>query len=376
MPESRGHLLIVDDTPENIQVLGGLLRDHGYAINVAMNGADALASVARVAPELILLDVMMPGMDGFEVCRRLKTDPATRDIPIMFLTAKTETKHVVQGFDLGAVDYVTKPFQAAELLRRVETHITLSRLRETLADKVGELSKALSTIEQINQEQDAFLRHELNNVISPMVGYLDLLRTRMGDRLDEKELRWLKAIADGTTTMQEMLQELKRLQEIKREQSQLQTIEFQLYAILEDVIREVETAFGSRVAIHLEPSELDARIRADLAFMPGALRNVIKNAVEHVLEHEAEDPPDVQVHCATTSDTVSVEVINGGPPIPDYLLERFFDKFNSTKTASGGTGLGTTFAHIVTEAHGGSISVSSSAEDGTRVRITLPRGVS
>lgn len=376
MPETRGHLLIVDDTPENIQVLGGLLRDQGYAINVAMNGVDALASVARVAPELILLDVMMPGMDGFEVCRRLKADPATRDIPVMFLTAKTETEHVVEGFDLGAVDYVTKPFQAAELLRRVETHMTLARLREELQGKVAALSEALSTIEQINQEQDAFLRHELNNVINPIVGYLELLRSRMGDRLDEKELKWLQAIADGTNTMQDMLLELKRLQEIEREQSHLQTLEVQLYAILEDVIHDVEAAFGSRVRILLDPATLDARIRADLTFLPGALRNVIKNGVEHVLEHVTGEPPAVRVACASASETVTIEVWNAGPPVPDHLLERFFDKFNSTKTASGGTGLGTTFARIVTEAHGGSISVSSSAEDGTRVRMVLPRVVS
>lgn len=376
MPESRGHLLIVDDTPENIQVLGGLLRDNGYAINVAMNGVDALASVARVAPELILLDVMMPGMDGFEVCRRLKSDVATRDIPVMFLTAKTETEHVVQGFDLGAVDYVTKPFQAAELLRRVETHITLARLREELEAKVEALSDALATIEQINQEQDAFLRHELNNVINPIVGYLELLRTRMGERMDEKELKWLQAISDGTNTMQDMLLELKRLQEIEREQSHLQTLEIQLYAILEDVIRDVVTAFGSRVAVRLDPPGLDARIRADLTFLPGALRNVIKNAAEHVLEHVPGEPPAVRVTCGTSAESVSIEVWNGGPPVPEHRLASFFDKFNSTKSASGGTGLGTTFARIVTEAHGGSISVSSSAEDGTRVRIVLPRVVS
>jgi signal transduction histidine kinase len=98
--------------------------------------------------------------------------------------------------------------------------------------------------------------------------------------------------------------------------------------------------------------------------------------VEHVLEHDPGEPPAVRVACSTTPEAVSIAVWNGGPPVPDHLLASFFDKFNSTKSASGGTGLGTTFARIVTEAHGGSISVSSSAEDGTRVRMTLPRVVS
>lgn len=377
MPERRGHLLIVDDTPENIQVLGGLLRDQGYGINVAMNGQDALDSAQRFKPDLILLDVMMPGMDGFEVCRRLKQNPDLKDVPIMFLTAKAETEHVVQGFDLGAVDYVAKPFQSSELLRRVDTHVTMARLREELTEKVSELSGALDTIEQLNHEQDAFLRHELNNVINPIVGYIELLRTRLGDQMDEKEAGWLESIGDGVTSMQRMLEEMKKLQEIEQQHTGLQTMDIQLYAILQDVIQDVETAFSGRVRIHLSPVELDARIRADLTFLPGAFRNVIKNAAEHILENPDDSAKEgVRVMCALEDDSVTVTVWNGGPPVPDHLLASFFDKFNSTRLGQGGTGLGTTYARIVTEAHGGSISVGSSTEDGTRVHMSLPRVVS
>ncbi len=135
-------ILIVDDAPANIQTLAGILKEKGYQISVATNGRQALEVVARVAPDLILLDVMMPEMDGFETCRRLKASEQWRQIPVIFLTAKTEVTDLVQGFELGAVDYVAKPFNAHELLARVSTHLTMDDLRRSLASKNEELARA------------------------------------------------------------------------------------------------------------------------------------------------------------------------------------------------------------------------------------------
>lgn len=135
-------ILVVDDTPANIQVLSSTLKDKGYQISVATNGRQALEVVARLRPDLILLDVMMPEMDGFETCRRLKESAATNDIPVIFLTARTETTDIVQGFEVGAVDYVAKPFNAHELLARVNTHLTMDQLRRSLAGKNAELARA------------------------------------------------------------------------------------------------------------------------------------------------------------------------------------------------------------------------------------------
>ncbi len=152
MAEDKGpRVLIVDDTVQNIQVLGTVLREQNYQINVAQNGLQALESVEKVRPDLILLDVMMPEMDGFEACKRLKANDETKDIPIIFLTAKVETEDVVHGFDLGAVDYVTKPFNATELLARVHTHLELQRLRR-------ELEEYNQMLEQKVQERTAELQ--------------------------------------------------------------------------------------------------------------------------------------------------------------------------------------------------------------------------
>jgi class 3 adenylate cyclase len=135
-------ILVVDDTPANIQSLAAILKGKGYQISVATNGKQALEVVARIQPDLILLDVMMPEMDGFETCRRLKAAEQWRQIPVIFLTARTETADLVQGFELGAVDYVAKPFNAHELLARVNTHLTVDELRRSLAAKNAELARA------------------------------------------------------------------------------------------------------------------------------------------------------------------------------------------------------------------------------------------
>jgi class 3 adenylate cyclase len=127
-------ILVVDDTPANIQTVAAILKGQGYQLSVATNGKQALEVLEKIQPDLILLDVMMPALDGFETCRRIKSTPAWRNIPIIFLTAKTETADIVKGFEVGAVDYVGKPFNAHELLARVNTHLTIDQLRLSLAN--------------------------------------------------------------------------------------------------------------------------------------------------------------------------------------------------------------------------------------------------
>ena len=133
-------ILVVDDTPANIQSLSAILKDQGYQVSVATNGKQALEVLKRVQPDLILLDVMMPEMDGFETCRQIKASEQWQHIPVIFLTAKTETTDIVKGFELGAVDYMAKPFNAHELLARVNTHLTMDELRRSLAAKNEESS--------------------------------------------------------------------------------------------------------------------------------------------------------------------------------------------------------------------------------------------
>lgn len=146
MNEKAPLILIVDDTPKNIQVVGNLLKDQNYRITAAQNGREALDVVGKVAPDLILLDIMMPEMDGYDVCRNLKQDPLLKDIPVIFLTALTESENLVKAFEVGGVDYITKPFNLAELRMRVHTHLELKRARDQEKKLIAELQQALQEV--------------------------------------------------------------------------------------------------------------------------------------------------------------------------------------------------------------------------------------
>jgi len=155
--DSKYNVLIVDDTPENIQVISGILYQKGVNITIAQSGREALKTASRQRPDLVLLDIIMPEMNGFEVCKRLKKNPATKDIPIIFLTAKTQPEDIVKGFELGAVDYVTRPFNPAELLSRVFTHLELKKSRDLLSAQSQQRKELLeNALEALTQ---SFLRH-------------------------------------------------------------------------------------------------------------------------------------------------------------------------------------------------------------------------
>ena len=177
MTETKPSLLVVDDTAANIDILLDALGED-YAIRIATDGEAALNSVKKFPPDLILLDIMMPGMDGFEVCRRLKEDPATQNIPIIFITAMSEDADEARGLTLGAVDYITKPFHAAIVNARVRSHLELKKHRDHLAalvaERTQELAKAYERLRELGQIKDGFLRMIAYEIRVPANGLLGI----------------------------------------------------------------------------------------------------------------------------------------------------------------------------------------------------------
>jgi len=164
-------ILVVDDNPENLSILGTVLAESNRSLYFAKNGAFALNIVKKKHPDLILLDIMMPDMDGFEVCRQLKQDAKWAEIPIIFLTAKTEKDDVIAGLELGAVDYVTKPFNKKELLTRVNTHLELQAAKKDLQEALVEKDEALSTKDKLF----SIIGHDLGNIFYGLQGLAGIL---------------------------------------------------------------------------------------------------------------------------------------------------------------------------------------------------------
>ena len=204
-------LLLVDDNVTNLQVLHQTLDGRGYKLLVAKSGASALAIAAKAKPSLILLDIMMPEMDGYEVCQQLKSDPELKDIPIIFLSALTDTKDKVKGLDLGAVDYISKPFQPEEVIARVNTHLTISSLKRDLAEKNQELQTANDILEErvrkrtaeltaLNAIYERFVPREFLNLL----GKKSILEIRLGDQIKQK-MTVMFADVRGWTTLSESM---------------------------------------------------------------------------------------------------------------------------------------------------------------------------
>jgi two-component system sensor histidine kinase/response regulator len=204
-------ILVVDDNPVQSKLALHFLRRTGYDVLIATSGEEALEQVRDIRPDLILLDVLMPGIDGFETCRRLKDGEETRDIPVIFMTSLSDTADKVKGFEFGAVDYVTKPIQPQELLARINTHLTIRNLQKSLQQEIVEREKLIA-------ELDAFahtVAHDLKSPLTSIVGYANVLEEHHAAISGDDLLRYLQVIAQNGYRMGNIIDELLLLASVR-----------------------------------------------------------------------------------------------------------------------------------------------------------------
>ncbi|MBV8657840.1 MAG: response regulator [Burkholderiales bacterium] len=358
---ARSTVLVVDDVATNIEVITGILKDD-YSVKVAINGRKALEiASSNTPPDLILLDVMMPEMDGYEVCRRLKSDPKTASIPVIFLTARDQADDVVDGFDLGAVDYIAKPVQPTVLKARLRTHLKLSQALRDL----NRQNATLADNARLRDDIERLTRHDLKSPIAAIAQTVEgMLRDPdCGGAVAERLV-----LLDGAARHAlELVNVSMTLYRIEQGDYQLEAETIDLGEIVQSVIQEVDTLFAWRnVTIRFDRAEL-IRARAEAVLCRSALTNLLKNAVE-----ASPDASEVLVAATMNHDECLLEISNRGV-VPQAIRNRFFDKY-VTHGKADGTGLGTYSAKLLVEAQHGTIALHSDDAGGmTQIRITLPR---
>jgi signal transduction histidine kinase len=421
---SLGNILVVDDTPENLRLLSTMLSQRGYTPRCVINGHMALRACNSNPPDLILLDIMMPEMNGYEVCENLKNDAITRDIPVIFISAKDEVFDKVNAFAVGGVDYISKPFQFEEVLVRIESHLTLRKLQnqlkeqnvllqdeinnrlaveEILQEKNKILQQEISSrraVEKALQEQNLLLQKEIGNrqriesallksnqelarsnaeleqfayvashdlqaPLATIASYAQLLEKRYKGKLDSQANKFIGNIVQGCTRMQALIDDLLEYSRVGRSQkpfkpSNCNQVVEQALANLQAVIRDTQAVVSY--------SELPV-VTGDISQLVQLFQNLVGNAIKY----RKDVPPAVCISACKQQDSWLFSVSDNGIGIAAQHQERIFQIFQRLHTQKeySGTGIGLAICQKIVERHGGRIWVESESGQGSTFHFTI-----
>ena len=375
-PASGGTILIVDDMPANLEVVTSHLERQGYRAVVALSGDEGIERAEYVQPDLILLDVMMPGIDGFEICRRLKAGDRTRAIPVIFMTALSDTTDKLAGFAAGAVDYVTKPLNGAEVLARIESHLALYALRRQLAAQNAQLqqeiavrAEAEAALQRSNTEfeQLAYVAsHDMQEPLRKIASYLQLLSQRYQGQLDADADEFIGYAVDGAKRMQALINDLLAFSRVGTKAKPFAPADCGLIVktALADLQFSIEDA-GARVDVGDLPM-----VMGDATQLSQLFRNLISNAIKF----RRDEPPVVRVTSERSEAFWRFTVSDTGIGIAAEYFERIFVIFQRLHGRSqyAGTGIGLAICKKIVERHGGQIEVRSVEGEGSEFAFTLP----
>ncbi|MEM8641635.1 MAG: response regulator [Cyanobacteria bacterium P01_G01_bin.54] len=424
----KAEILAVDDTPANLRVIADTLSPEGYIVAAVTSGERALKRLQTYIPDLILLDIQMPGINGFDTCRQIKENPHTANIPIIFVTALSDDESISKGFALGAVDYITKPFREAEILARVKTHLQLRNLTANLEKQVeqrtADLTRALaelqaSQIQLVQQEKMAALgnlmagiAHEINNPLGFIGGNVNALQENLADlcviiqdyraefpqpspqlaeEIEELDLDFLlQDIPKTVTSMQEGVSRIRNISTSLRTfsrtdadektdfnlhdglDSTLLILKYRLKASEQRPAIEIVKNYGEIPPVQCYPGQINQVFMNLLANAIDALND---SNLEKTFAEIEKNLNRITITTAFNTDRtqVLVEIADNGMGMSEAIKARIFEQGFTTKEVGKGTGLGMAIAHqIITEKHGGAIACTSELGKGTTFTITLP----
>lgn len=390
MMTSRKKILVVDDTPMNVRLLVDLLGFHDYDVMTAASGQEALNEVNRNRPDLILLDVVMPEMTGYEVCRKVRERKDTAVLPIVMVTALDPGQERVNGIEAGADDFLTKPINKAELLARVRSLLRVKELHDTVQTQAAELAIWNKTLEHRVQEQTdqnqqlkemdrlksrflAHVSHELRTPLTSIEGLADNMLEGLAGVLSEKQRQHLTRIKANGSRLARMITDLLDRSSIEAGKLELSLQEVPLAALASEVIEQVRPiALAKDQRLQLECDDPAITCWADADRLSQIMTNLVDNAIKYTSNGGA-----VVVRVTRESARFAkVTVADNGPGIPRDALPNIFDPFfrasQHARSRIKGLGLGLSIVKELVEIHGGMISVQSEGGKGTEFRFTVP----
>ncbi len=363
--KNRQLVLVVDDHPENLKMLGSILKQNDCMLAFATNGAKALNSIKQRPPDLILLDIMMPGMNGFEVCQQLKQNVATKDIPVIFLSAKTEKENVIHGLELGAVDYVTKPFNHKELITRVNTHLELKAAKEELKQTIEQLKQAYQAAEAANRTKNAFLAsmsHELRTPLNGILGYTQLFR--QDNCLNAEQQQGIEIIHRCGEYLLTLINDILELSKIEAGHLELNPNDFSLKALLDSTTELFQLhAQQKNIAFNYQRlSPIPQRVHADEKRLRQIIISLLSNAVKFT-KHGG-----VTFQVTYLDGKIRFQVEDTGIGIAPEELEHIFKPFlqiGDPNHKEPGSGLGLAITKQLVEIMGSELQVESTLGQGS-----------
>jgi signal transduction histidine kinase len=355
------NVLIVDDTPANLQLLASMLKERGYHPRTVSSGERALEAARLMLPDLILLDVVMPCMDGFEVCERLKADPLLKDIPILFISALTDTTVKVKAFRVGGDDYITKPFRFEEVEARVRTQLELRRQRRELQTSYEQLRR----LEVLRDNLTHMVVHDMRSLLMAITAPLEMALDSEVNRV-----RYIERAREAAARLNEMML-------LMIDVSRLESCRMPVHKAACDLNQIARSAIDSFVLMARNRKLTLSATGPIGADCDGALvRRILDNLINNALKFTPSDGV-VEVSLTKSNGEARVAVRDSGCGIPPEYHANIFEKFSQVQGVAElrGTGLGLAFCKLAVAAHGGAIGVESELGQGSIFWFTLPNEI-
>jgi two-component system sensor histidine kinase/response regulator len=353
-------ILLIDDIPANLKGLGDILEGNGYKVRPVTNGILALKVAEKEKPDLILLDIMMPDIDGYEVCRRLKENENLKDVPIIFISALSDTQDIVKAFHTGGVDYITKPFQAEEILARVTTHIKICRQSTELQKLIFERNRFIS-----------ILAHDLKN---PFTGLISITEALLNANItDIEQVRKFSLTIHNIVLQQyKLLNNLLEWSRLQIGSLKPETKECDINSIIQDIIELYQPITSNKnLTLHTFISDESRHVKIDSRMLDTVLRNLISNAIKFTNQNGK-----IKISAIKDNEYISISVEDNGVGIDKDNISKLFNigvsYSNPGTNNEQGTGLGLILSKELIKKNNGNILVESNLGKGSKFTIKLP----